>query len=290
MSPSSVHGYVPSSPEVHGFILPLSAPGSVYNSSPSLSPSSPPLGQLKLDRKQLNECNDHTKSRQNLFKDKSYQSQSYKDQNGYTNYGSSPRTKSPFSSELHMRLDDCYEQLRCLEKERKKAETDISHLWSSRKFSSPGNCVNFRLPINPSRVDKMVIDQLREHAKVESLVSRIERIRHSRLHQSISESVEQWQQTIKELQAKRKEELVCGSNGIVGRSRLGPGARSNDNSDILGLVSAVKDVCQHTRAMRTTVWCALHLVTCESIPKVEVECENTLPSKLNALEGTGEIS
>ncbi|KAK3739194.1 hypothetical protein QZH41_017343 [Actinostola sp. cb2023] len=169
-----------------------------------------------------------------------------------------------------------------------QAETEISHLWSSRKLSSPGNCVNFRLPPNPSRVDKMVIDQLREHAKVEALVSRIERIRHSPLHQSISESVEQWQQTIKELQAKRREEM--GSCSIAGRSRLGPGNRFYDSSDVQALVAAVRDVCLQTRTMRTTVWCAVHLVTCENIPKVESfpESKSLSTSEMNV--GTGEVS
>lgn len=62
--------------------------------------------------------------------------------------------------------------------------------------------------------------------------------------------------------------------------------------DILGLVSAVKDVYQQTRAMRTTVWCAVHLVTCETIPKVDVIQENdsTTLSKLNSEEGMDEVS
>lgn len=68
-------------------------------------------------------------------------------------------------------------------------------------------------------------------SQVEALVSRIERIRHSRLHQSISESVEQWQHTIRELQTKRKEEM-----GGSGRGRLGPGTptRFYDNQGNVG--------------------------------------------------------
>ncbi|XP_031553410.1 uncharacterized protein LOC116290508 [Actinia tenebrosa] len=301
MSPSSLHCYVASSPEIQSFILPLSAPGSQYNSSPSLSPSSPPLGQMRLHRKYLSSESEQmvssSRSKQHCFREKSYQLQSpspkERRENGYVSFSPLQRTKSPFTSELHLRLDECYEQLRCLEKERKKAEAEISHLWSSRRLSSSGNSNNLRLQPNPSRVDKMVIDQLREHAKVETLVSRIERIRHSPLHLSISECVDQWQEAIKELQAKRREEISSCNGGNAGRSRLCSASRFLDGSDLQGLVTAVKNLCVQTRAIRTTVWCAVHLVTCESIPRTSsfAESESSAsPSEMNVLEGTGEVS
>lgn len=62
--------------------------------------------------------------------------------------------------------------------------------------------------------------------------------------------------------------------------------------DVVGLVSAVKDVCSQTRDMRTTVWCAVHLVTCDNIPKLDsaLELGADSSSKMNAVEGTGVVS
>ena len=48
-----------------------------------------------------------------------------------------------------------------------QTEAEISHLWSGRRLSS-GNATNVRLPPNPSRVDKLIVEHLREHAKVQS--------------------------------------------------------------------------------------------------------------------------
>ena len=63
--------------------------------------------------------------------------------------------------------------------------------------------------------------------QVEALVGRIERIRHSPLHVSISEGVDQWQSGIRELQNRRKEELGISSSS---RCRLNSSIRHQDTA------------------------------------------------------------
>ena len=58
-------------------------------------------------------------------------------------------------------------------------------------------------------------------------MGRIERIRHSPLHVSISEGVDQWQNGIRQVQNRRKEELLSSNNS---RSRLNSGIRHQDTT------------------------------------------------------------
>nr|XP_058960083.1 vacuolar protein sorting-associated protein VTA1 homolog [Pocillopora verrucosa] len=261
-SPSSAPGLAQfvSSPKTRPQSLNLTN-GHHYCSSPSMSPSSPP-GPVHSHSapKHFSSSYDvnggswlkHTSGREHIPP-----SSLPRDANGHSGgHVILHRTKSPLTSELHYRLEECYEQLRCLEKERKKAEAEISHLWSGRRLSS-GNATNVRPPPNPSRVDKLIVDHLREHAKVEALVGRIERIRHSPLHVSISEGVDLWHNGIRELQNRRREEL---SSSNCSRSRLNGSLRNQDITELSALISAVKTLTQNTRATRTIIWCANQLV------------------------------
>ena len=124
-SPSSNMGYLmASSPKAHPpYTLAFAEVGS-YNSSPSMSPSSPPLNYEKFVRRDVNI--DPVKGSHGSRKEPVPQSPNSRDghmrDNGYQNH-ISLRNRSPLTSELHICLEECYEQLRLLEKDRRKVQT-----------------------------------------------------------------------------------------------------------------------------------------------------------------------
>ncbi|KAK2833185.1 hypothetical protein Q5P01_017074 [Channa striata] len=178
--------------------------------------------------------------------------------------------------QLYPFVNECYEQWRCLEKERKKTEVILTKTFPGKQTAAVFSSYQLKPPPNATRVDHLIVKQIREKAKVASLLDRMEYLNNNPLHVNIHTALNRHHMAICKTQARRKEEIANMSKRQQNRTHC------SEDRDTLLLVFALKDLVATTRKLRTALWCALQMTLPKPVDNqahfVEATCSETCSS------------
>ena len=124
------------------------------------------------------------------------------------------------------------------------------HSFPGQKISSANNIPIQRMPQNASKMDRIITEMYREHAKVLTLVEKMEQLNGREFDEVIHNSIQKWLEMIRLLQAKRKYEAQRSASESMTVSLP-------DESLIEQMSGIMKSLFNDIRSVRTSLWCSL---------------------------------
>uniref|UniRef100_A0A3Q2C7R4 Uncharacterized protein n=1 Tax=Cyprinodon variegatus TaxID=28743 RepID=A0A3Q2C7R4_CYPVA len=153
--------------------------------------------------------------------------------------------------QIHFYLDECYQQCRSLEKERKKTEVILKKAFPGRRNTKMTNVNAPKTPLRLTRVDSLIFSQMKEQAMVNSPLYYSRRME-TRLNSS------SW-----ELISARTEVIILSTFTSFKDAHL-PNWLFSLKGNML-MVTALKDLTATTRGLQTAVWRALQMTLPKSV-------------------------
>ncbi|CAI5444529.1 unnamed protein product [Caenorhabditis angaria] len=155
--------------------------------------------------------------------------------------------------QLQTKLDETTEEYRQLEKERKQTEAELARHNLGKKISSSNGLPIPRLPTAPSRVDRLIVDFFREHARISTLLAKMEQLRGGQImpmevHRTLADLLD----AVSLLQHNRNHERAA----ILQQLR-GENVHYDEEKESAELCNALHLVRHAATRVRAANWCSL---------------------------------